>query len=90
MSRRVPRNNNALENRARIEADVQAALDAISLAKTSVADAAEDALSAAETNIRGARTDLEAAKGDVRLCLAVAEKAAAEAARRETEGVLAR
>ena len=89
----MPRNNNALENRARIEADVQAALDAISLAKTSVADAfdaAEDALSAAETNIRRARTDLEAAKGDVRLCLAVAEKAAAEAARRETEGVLAR
>jgi len=90
------RNNSNLENRARIEADAQAALDAISLAKTSVADAfdaAEDALSAAETNIRRARTELEAAKGDARLGLAVAEKAAAEAAgwaRRETEGVLAK
>jgi len=72
-----------LETQARIEADAEIAMDAISLAKTSVADAfdaAEIALSAAEREITRARTDLENAKRDATLGLAVAEKAAAEAA----------
>jgi len=74
-----------LEAQARIEADAQIAISAISLAKTSVADAfhsAEVALTAAEGEIAKARSELEIAKRDATLGLAVAEKAAAEAAAR--------
>lgn len=74
-----------LEAQARIEADAQIAISAISLAKTSVADAfhsAEVALTAAEGEIAKARSELENAKRDATLGLAVAEKAAAEAAAR--------
>lgn len=83
-----------LETQARIEADAQVAMDAISLAKTSVADAfdaAESALAKAEAEIARARSELEGAKRDAALGLAVAEKAAAEAAvkaRRATERTL--
>jgi len=91
-------NNNAsqLETSAQIEADAQVAMDAISLAKTSVADAfdaAESALSAAENELQRVRTELEGAKRDATLGLAVAEKAASDAAvkaRRATESVLVR
>ena len=73
----------SLETQAQIEADAQVAMDAISLAKTSVADAfdaAEMALSKVEVDIGKARKELEQAKRDATLGLAVAEKAAAEAA----------
>jgi len=71
-----------LETQAQIEADALVAMDSISLAKTSVADAfdaAEMALSEVEEDIARARKELEAAKRDATLGLAVAEKAAAEA-----------
>mmetsp|Transcript_14511 Transcript_14511/g.29682 ORF Transcript_14511/g.29682 Transcript_14511/m.29682 type:complete len:584 (+) Transcript_14511:80-1831(+) len=71
-----------LETQAQIEADALVAMDSISLAKTSVADAfdaAEIALSEVEEDIARARKELEAAKRDATLGLAVAEKAAAEA-----------
>mmetsp|Transcript_9390 Transcript_9390/g.15561 ORF Transcript_9390/g.15561 Transcript_9390/m.15561 type:complete len:588 (-) Transcript_9390:34-1797(-) len=77
--------NNAtfdLETRAQIEADAMVAMDSISLAKTSVADAfdaAEIALSKVEADIIRARKELEQAKRDAALGLAVAEKATAEA-----------
>ncbi len=83
-----------LETRAQIEADALVAMDAISLAKTSVADAfdaAEIALSKVEEDIARARRELEAAKRDATLGLAVAEKATAEAvmnARSATESAL--
>lgn len=72
-----------LETQAQIEADAIVAMDSISLAKTSVADAfdaAEIALSKVEVDVVRARRELEAAKQDATLGLAVAEKAAAEAA----------
>jgi hypothetical protein len=72
-----------LETQAQIEADAQVAMDAIMLAKTSVADAfdaAEMALSKVEIDVINARKELEEAKRDAALGLAVAEKAAAEAA----------
>jgi hypothetical protein len=72
-----------LETQAQIEADAVVAMDSIMLAKTSVADAfdaAEMALSKVEVDIARARKELEAAKRDATLGLAVAEKAAAEAA----------
>mmetsp|Transcript_20888 Transcript_20888/g.31133 ORF Transcript_20888/g.31133 Transcript_20888/m.31133 type:complete len:585 (+) Transcript_20888:99-1853(+) len=71
-----------LETQAQIEADALVAMDSISLAKTSVADAfdaAEMALTEVEEDIARARKELEAAKRDATLGLAVAEKAAAEA-----------
>mmetsp|Transcript_30011 Transcript_30011/g.45407 ORF Transcript_30011/g.45407 Transcript_30011/m.45407 type:complete len:588 (-) Transcript_30011:384-2147(-) len=71
-----------LETQAQIEADALVAMDSISLAKTSVADAfdaAEMALTEVEEDIARARRELEAAKRDATLGLAVAEKAAAEA-----------
>ncbi len=58
-------------------------MDAISLAKTSVADAFHAvtiALTAAEKEIAGARAELENAKRDAALGLSTAEKAASEAA----------
>ncbi|KAL7532969.1 hypothetical protein ACHAXR_004959 [Thalassiosira sp. AJA248-18] len=84
----------SLENQARIEAEAQVTMDAILLAKTSVADAfdaAESVLKAAENEIQRARNELENAKRDATLGLAVAEKAAAEAAvnaRRGTESAV--
>lgn len=83
-----------LETSAQIEADAQVAMDAISLAKTSVADAfdaAESALSAVENELQRVRYELEVAKRDAALGLAVAEKAANDAAvkaRRATETVV--
>ncbi|KAL7552847.1 hypothetical protein ACHAWF_016093 [Thalassiosira exigua] len=83
-----------LEGQARAEADAQATLDAVSLAKTSVADAfaaADDALAGAEAELRRAREALTTAKRDAALGLAVAEKAAAGAAARassETEAAV--
>eukprot|EP00984_Skeletonema_dohrnii_P031170 scaffold23346_cov93-Skeletonema_dohrnii-CCMP3373.AAC.1 len=71
-----------LETQAQIEADALVAMDSISLAKTSVADAfdaAEMALTEVEEDIARARRELEAAKRDATVGLAVAEKAAAEA-----------
>ena len=71
-----------LETQAQIEADALVAMDTISLAKTSVADAfdaAEMALIKVEVDITRARRELEAAKRDATLGLAVAEKTAAEA-----------
>ena len=82
------------EYQAQLEADAQIAMDSISLAKTSVADAfeaAELALTAAEEEIQRVRAELEKAKRDSTLGLAVAEKAAADAAlkaRRATENAL--
>ena len=72
-----------LETQARIEADATVAMDTISLAKTSVADAfdaAESALSNVEKELASVRKELEDAKKDATLGLAVAEKAAASAA----------
>ena len=72
-----------LETQARIEADATVAMDTISLAKTSVADAfdaAESALSNVEKELASVRKELESAKKDATLGLAVAEKAAASAA----------
>ena len=72
-----------LETQARIEADATVAMDTISLAKTSVADAfdaAESALSNIEKELASVRKELEDAKKDATLGLAVAEKAAASAA----------
>ena len=65
------------------ETDAQVTMDAILLAKTSVADAfdaAESALSSAEAEIQRARTELENAKRDATLGLAMAERAVAGAA----------
>eukprot|EP00985_Skeletonema_marinoi_P005608 scaffold2436_cov132-Skeletonema_marinoi.AAC.3 len=62
-----------LETQAQIEADALVAMDSISLAKTSVADAfdaAEMALSEVEEDIARARRELEAAKRDATLGLA--------------------
>ena len=72
-----------LETQARIEADATVAMDTISLAKTSVADAfdaAESALSNVERELVQVRKELEDAKKDATLGLAVAEKSAASAA----------
>jgi len=72
-----------LETQARIEADATVAMDTISLAKTSVADAfdaAESALSNVEKELASVRKELESAKKDATLGLAVAEKAAAASA----------
>lgn len=72
-----------LETQARIEADATVAMDTISLAKTTVADAfdaAEGALAAVEKELLRTRNELEVAKKDATLGLAVAEKAAAAAA----------
>jgi len=72
-----------LETQARIEADATVAMDTISLAKTSVADAfdaAESALSNVEKELDQVRKELEDAKKDATLGLAVAEKAAAASA----------
>jgi hypothetical protein len=83
-----------LETQARVEADAQIAMSALSLAKTSVADAfdaADTVLSQAEEELRRMRAELDAAKRDATLGLAVAEKAASEAAaraRRVTESVV--
>ena len=86
-----PQNNNQsqsisqsqkLETQARIEADATIAMDTISLAKTSVADAfdaAESALLAVENEVQRVRNELNDAKKDATLGLAVAEKAASEA-----------
>ena len=71
-----------LETQARIEADATIAMDTISLAKTSVADAfdaAESALLAVEKEVKRVRQELNDAKKDATLGLAVAEKAASEA-----------
>ena len=71
-----------LETQARIEADATIAMDTISLAKTSVADAfdaAESALLAVENEVKRVRQELNDAKKDATLGLAVAEKAASEA-----------
>jgi len=88
-------NNNAtttlnLETQAQIEADALIAMDSISLAKTSVADAfdaAELALTNVEADIAQARSELEAAKRDAALGLAVAEKAASEAVMNARRGM---
>lgn len=77
------RNARGLDNQAQIEGDTQAAIDAISLAKTTVADAfyaAESALDAAEDELKRARTELDISKRDAALGLAAAERAAADAA----------
>jgi len=84
----------SMEYQAQLEADAQVAMDSISLAKTSVADAfeaAELALTAAEEEIQRVRAELDRAKRDSTLGLAVAEKAASEAAlkaRRATENAV--
>lgn len=73
------------EAKARVEADAQVAVDAVSLAKTSVADAfhaANLALTVAEEEVRRARVELDNAKRDAAKGLAMAERAAAEAAER--------
>ncbi|KAL9178517.1 hypothetical protein ACHAXT_001855 [Thalassiosira profunda] len=80
-----------VEDRARVEADAAAALDAILLAKTSVADAfevAEGALAAAEAEIARARSELGEARKDAGLGLAAVERVVADLAvraERETE-----
>jgi len=90
----LQRETASMEYQAQLEADAQVAMDSISLAKTSVADAfeaAELALTAAEEEIQRVRAELEKAKRDSTLGLAVAEKAAADAAlkaRRATENAL--
>mmetsp|Transcript_3643 Transcript_3643/g.5265 ORF Transcript_3643/g.5265 Transcript_3643/m.5265 type:complete len:601 (+) Transcript_3643:211-2013(+) len=79
-----------LETQAQIEADALIAMDSISLAKTSVADAfdaAEIALTKVEADIAQAREKLEAAKRDAALGLAVAEKAAADAVMNARSGM---
>lgn len=76
---------NDIETQARIEGDTQIAMDAISLAKTTVADAfeaAESAIRLAEEELQRAKAELEAAKRDAALGLAAAEKAASDAARK--------
>lgn len=83
-----------LETQARIEADAQVAMDAISLSKTSVADAfeqAESSIALAQRELERAKSELAEAKKDATLGLAVAEKAVAEAvvkARWGTESVM--
>ncbi|KAL7468449.1 hypothetical protein ACHAXS_008674 [Conticribra weissflogii] len=60
-------------------------MDAISLAKTTVADAfeaAESAIRLAEEELQRAKMELEAARRDAALGLAAAEKAASDAARK--------
>ena len=80
-----------VEDRARVEADAAAALDAILLAKTSVADAfevAEGALAAAEVEIARARSELGEARKDAGLGLSAVERVVADLAvraERETE-----
>jgi len=74
-----------IETQARIEGDTQIAMDAISLAKTTVADefeAAESAIRLAEEELQRAKMELEAARRDAALGLAAAEKAASDAARK--------